>query len=327
MMKNLSVAVVLLTVGSATGVAQSSQCPSGLPLSVAQVTQDACQKAVDLFQYMAPQLGGAITGGNATLGQGGSLGGLGHFSVGVRVNVLAGSIPQINDASAQPVFTGARSTAFRTSDTPFPMPTADAAIGIFAGLPLGLTNVGGIDLLVSASYIPNVEQDNVSVDADTPLKLGYGVRLSALQESIVMPGVSLTYLRRDLPKLAMTGVAGLSTLNVDNFDEQTTAWRIVASKSLIVFGVAVGYGQDKYESSANASATASGVKSSPINVDQSITRSNLFADLSLNFPIFKLIVEGGQLFGGAAPATVNTFTGKGIVDSRLYASLGIRLGW
>jgi len=142
-----------------------------------------------------------------------------------------------------------------------------------------------------------------------------------------MPGVSVTYLRRDLPKLSMTGGAGLSTLHVDNFDEQTTAWRIVASKSLIVFGVAVGYGQDKYESSADASATVSSQPSSKINVDQSMTRSNLFADLSLNLPIFKLIVEGGQVSGGTAPSTLNTFSGKGIVDSRLYASLGIRLGW
>ena len=30
----------------------------------------------------------------------------------------------------------------------------DAAIGLFKGLPLGVTNVGGVDLLLSASYVP-----------------------------------------------------------------------------------------------------------------------------------------------------------------------------
>src|SRR5918999_3451529 len=61
-----------------------------------RAAQDACQKAIDLFKYLAPQLGTAITGGNATLGQGGALGGLGHFSVGLRVNGVMGSLPNID---------------------------------------------------------------------------------------------------------------------------------------------------------------------------------------------------------------------------------------
>src|SRR5579885_2874002 len=134
--------------------AQSASCPGGLPLSPAQVTQDACQKAVDIFQYMAPQLGGAITGGNATLGQGGALGGIGHFSIGVRVNAVQGSVPQVNDASATPVFTGAAKTNYATKDTPVPMPTADAALGVFGGIPLGVTNILAVDVLASATYIP-----------------------------------------------------------------------------------------------------------------------------------------------------------------------------
>src|SRR5919199_6529375 len=43
----------------------------------AQVGGDACQKVVDLYQYMNAQLGTPIAGGNATLGQGGALGGPG----------------------------------------------------------------------------------------------------------------------------------------------------------------------------------------------------------------------------------------------------------
>ena len=58
---------------------------------------------------------------------------------------------------ATPVLTGARATAYRLEDAPVPMPTVDGAIGIFRGFPLGLTNVGGLDLLVSASYIPKVD--------------------------------------------------------------------------------------------------------------------------------------------------------------------------
>src|SRR5205085_2874134 len=58
-----------------------------------RAARDACQKAIDLFKYMAPQLGTAIAGGNPTLGQGGNLGGLGHFSAGIRLNAVQGNIP------------------------------------------------------------------------------------------------------------------------------------------------------------------------------------------------------------------------------------------
>jgi len=47
------------------------KCPGGPPLSAAQIAQDACQQAFDVYQFMAPQLGLALTGGNATAGQGG----------------------------------------------------------------------------------------------------------------------------------------------------------------------------------------------------------------------------------------------------------------
>jgi hypothetical protein len=320
-MKNriLGAAVVLVAAAAAVE-AQANTCAPG-------ITQDACQKAVDIYQYLAPQLGTAITGGNATLGQGGALGGLGHFSLGVRVNAVQGTLPQANDPAAAPVLTGARATAYPTKDAFVPMPTIDGALGIFKGIPLPLTNVGGVDLLVSAGYIPSVHRDDISIDPDNPVKLGYGVRISALQESIVSPGVSFTYLKRDLPVLSLTASSSNSTLHVDDLTEKTSAWRLVASKSFILFGIAAGYGQDSYKSSASANAMISGQTSSTISVAQDMTRSNMFADLSLNFPVFKLIAEIGQVSGGTAPATVNTFPSKGIVDSRLYGSLGFRLSW
>src|ERR1700682_3633638 len=131
----------------------TQRCPPGTVSNLGvpdqtRASQDACQKAIDLFQYMAPQLGIAITGGNATLGQAGSLGGLGHFSAGFRVNALQGNIPQVQNVT--PSVTGATSSAYDTKTQILPMPTADLAIGVFKGLPLAITNVGGGDVLVSA---------------------------------------------------------------------------------------------------------------------------------------------------------------------------------
>ena len=150
-------------------------CPA--TTNAQRISQDACQKAVDLFKYVAPQLGTSITGGNATLGQGGSLGGLGHFTVGLRINVVQGSLPQVQNTSVST--NGAQNnTPFDTKTQIVPMPTADLSIGIFKGLPLAITNVGGVDLLVSAAYLPEFDNDGVSIKVPSgSLKLGYGARV------------------------------------------------------------------------------------------------------------------------------------------------------
>src|SRR4051812_14046083 len=61
--------------------------------------QDACQQAVDVFGFMAPQLGLALTGGNHTLGQNSTLGGFPHFSVGLRGTAFKGNVPRVDQFS------------------------------------------------------------------------------------------------------------------------------------------------------------------------------------------------------------------------------------
>src|SRR6476619_6043359 len=250
-------ATLAATSVSAQGV-DTQRCPPGTTSGLGvpdqtRASQDACQKSIDLFQYMAPQLGVSITGGNATLGPGGSLGGLGHFTVGLRINAVQGSLPQVQNVT--PSATGAVSTKFDTKTQIIPMPTADLAIGIFKGLPLAITNVGGVDLLVSASYVPEFNSSGVSVKVPNgSLKLGYGARVGILQESLLVPGVSVTYLKRDLPTDNITGTVNSDSLYINDLSLKTTAWRAVASKSILIFGVAVGAGQDKYESSADIRA-------------------------------------------------------------------------
>src|ERR1700682_6533110 len=102
------------TLVEAQGV-DTQRCPPGTVNGLGvpdqtRASQDACQKAIDLFKYMAPQLGVSITGGNATLGQGSSLGGLGHFSIGLRVNAVQGSLPQVQNVT--PAVTGATSSRY-----------------------------------------------------------------------------------------------------------------------------------------------------------------------------------------------------------------------
>jgi hypothetical protein len=314
--------------------AQASVCPGGTALALG--AQDACQMAVDVFQVMAPQLGLALAGGNATLGRGSALGGPGHFSIGLRANVFNGDLPDVTSFPT-PSTTGA---VQRTGTTALPvnqqvvgLPTADAAIGLFGGVPLGLTNVGGIDLLVSASFVPTVgdESDDIQVKPDRNLQLGYGVRIGLLQESLVVPGVSFTYLKRDLPTTSITGTSPNLDVFITDASVKTSAYRVVASKSLLLFGVAAGVGQDRYDESTNVQGIARDDLGNTFNSDivpleQKLTRTNYFLDLSLNLPVLKLIGEVGQVSGGTVD-TFNEFESGRADKSRTYGSVGLRLGF
>jgi hypothetical protein len=215
-------------------------------------------------------------------------------------------------------------------DQILPAPALDVAIGVFKGLPLGLTNVGGVDVLLSAMYIPELDQSNVSLQLpDGNLKIGYGARVGLLQESLIIPGVSFTWLKRDLPKANLSGTTaagGLSAdLEVNDLEVSTTAWRAVASKSLVMFGLAIGAGQDTYKSSASVigrSALAEGTAS----VEQELKRTNYFADLSVNLMVLKIVGEVGMVQGGTV-TTFNQWDGKQADDKRMYGSVGARLSF
>jgi len=327
----------VLVISGSLGAQDLQRCPPGnvgqtIP-DQTRASQDACQKAIDLFQYLAPQLGTSIAGGNPTLGQGGNLGGLGHFSAGLRVNVLQGSLPQVQNTTVS--VQGEQKTQFETKNQLLPMPTADLAIGIFKGIPLPLTNVGGVDVLVSASYVPEFDNSGVSVKVPNgSLKLGYGARVGILQESLLVPGIAVSYLVRDLPTLNIAGSNGGDSLYVNNLSLKTKAWRVTASKSLILFGLAAGFGQDKYDASTDVGAhvaartvpPTSAVTTTPVSISQNLTRTNIFADLSMNLLLFKLNAEIGQVSGGTIN-TYNTFSGKQAADSRIYGSVGARFGF
>ncbi len=335
MKKALFVAAGFIVFGAASAMAQGGglnapACPNGT--SSQQIAQDACQQAYDLYQFIAPQLGTAIAGGNATLGQGSTLGGLGHFSIGVRVNAVQGAYPDVTNFP-QSRTTGATPGRILPSKDQFiPFPTADAAVGILGGIPLGVTNILAVDALVSATYVPTVTTNNITVTPSQNLQLGYGGRVGILQESIVVPGLAVTYLKRDLPTTSMIGTANGSTLNISNASVKTTATRVVVSKSLVVLGFAAGAGQDKYEQSADISATVNNVPivgtatSTVPGTSQSLTRTTYFGDVSLNLPLFKIVGEAGQVSGGTVN-TYNSFSAGRADRSMNYYSVGLRLAF
>jgi hypothetical protein len=341
-MRFRSIALTLVTVGAAAaaqaqGAPQDPQCAA----AVKQV-RDACQQAIDMFQLMMPQLGTSMAGGNATLGAGGAIGGLPHFALGIRANVVQGTLPDVG--AAPPDTSGVQQrNPYPTNDQFVGLPVVDLAVGVFKGIPLAVSNVGGVDLLLSAAYIPKINSDNVSVEPDNPLKIGYGVRIGILQESLLVPGVGFTFIKRDLPKTTIiaTSAAPLpapagtnDSLVVQDFSLKTTAWRLTASKSLVLFTLAAGLGQDKYDASTAVRAfverCATAVlcqtfASGNLTAAQKLTRTNYFADLSMNLFVMRIVGEVGMVSGGDVP-TYNTFDPQAD-KSRLYGSVGIRVGF
>ena len=315
---------------SAQGLS-SPACAGGGGGSIGLIAQDACQQAYDVYQLLAPQLGLALTGGNATAGQGVVLGGLGHVSVGARVNAFGGLIPNTSGSGYPVSTTGAQQRTLATKTSFFGLPTADAAIGLYQGFPLPLTNILGVDALVSAEYVPTINGTDFSLTPSSNLKLGYGARIGLLSESILFPGVSFTWIERDLPsidiKTSSTSGGAATTLDINKMDVQTHAWRVVASKSLLAFSVAAGVGRDQYRQSATITGTVSqsgAAGSQTVPLAQTMDRTNMFADLSLNLPVLKLVLEVGDAMGGSV-RTYNSFSGGSPDRSQVYGSFGLRL--
>lgn len=321
--------VALLAAVAAPAVRANAQTASAGCLAQLFLQQDACQKAVDVFNFLAPQLGASIAGGSAVLGQTGALGGFPHFSIGLRANAIRGAVPEPQIASLS--LTGARAGTFRTDGRWVGLPTAEAAVGVFRGIPLGLTNVGGVDVIVSASYLPNVTADDFSVrTSGGGLQLGYGARLGILQETAMVPGVSVTYLRREIPTTNIVARLGRDSILVNDLDARTDSWRLQAGKRFLLVGLSAGAGQDRYDSRASAGAVVntSLLRASVPNITsvrQELTRSNVFGGLSLNLPFVRLAGEVGRTSGGAIGATFNTFGDRAADDAYTYGSVGVRV--
>ena len=320
--------VVAFALGTAAALPAQSidpHCSDPAIVGVAHQGGDACQKVADLFNYMNMQLGTWVAGGNPTLGQGGTLGGLGHFSVGVRANVMKATIPNVDQIQVQP---GAPvSTNIPSSDKWVGLPAADVAIGLFKGFPIGLTNIGGIDALVSVSYLPSYSQHSIHVGSESDKwKIGFGGRLGIIQESLLVPGVGVSYMIRDLPTAVLSGEdnAG-NTVSISDYKIRTKQWRLTASKKLLFLGLAAGIGQDKYDTKALLTYNVDGnTPNAPIALHISPTRTNYFADVSFNLLLAHFVAEVGRVTGGNV-TTFNTFSTDASA-ARTYGSLGIRIG-
>jgi hypothetical protein len=291
---------------------------------------DACQKGRDLFGFVVPQIGSAVSSGNPVLGEGGTLGGWPKRAFSVRVSAVDGQLPR--NAVPISVIGAAVGSDFGAARTPIPLPSADAAIGLFPGIPLGLTNTLGVDVLLGASYLPTVTQSNFDVaPKDGGFAFQYGVRVGALQESSFIPGLSVSYMRRKMPTVDLGYASNNDTLSVTGTSVTSNAIRIVASKRVAIFGLAAGVGRDEIEGSASLRAS---VNETVLGTTQrflvtlpdlryTTTRNTAFVNASLGLGIARVVGEYGWSSAGTIRETVNQFGGRKADEGYRYGSLGI----
>src|SRR5437660_3857958 len=219
--KSITTTIVALLSLAASLAAQEPQCAMPDPNATA-----ACNTAVDAIRAFHPLAGMIVSGGNPVIGTATTLGGIGHLSVTARVNAIKAALPNpdsANSASVPASFHGA-----------IPAPIVEASLGLLGGKG-GLLSV---DALASAVILPTSGVSGLAVDSSAThigsaaLGIGYGARVGVLGGHFPIPAVSVSWMRRTLPRLQY-GTLGAPFLRGDEFtfsmDLRADNYRPVAS--------------------------------------------------------------------------------------------------
>ena len=156
------------------------------------------------------------------------------------------------------------------------------------------------------------------------------MRVGALQESSLVPGVSVSYMRRKLPKVDFGYTPGNDTLRVANASVRASSIRVVASKRLPLIGFAVGVGRDVMEGRSEINAVVNETVAGTAQratvtlplLAEKVTRNTAFANVSVSILITRLVAEVGWSAKGDARPTLNSFGGRQANEGYRYGSLG-----
>src|SRR5690349_11843451 len=204
-----------------------------------------CSAAVDGTRAFHPLFGMLVSGGNPTMGTAATLGGLGHGSMSIRATAINVVLPDIN-------YTGSSTTVPAGDKVFVPAPVVEGSLGLFKGVGEGLL---ALDFLGSAQLLPADQIQNLSVDpkarriGSVALGLGYGARIGLLRGIGPVPAVSVSVMRRDIPRITYGNVPAGDRYSYGQ-DLHSTNLRLIASKQVAVLDVAAGVGWDKYTGNA-----------------------------------------------------------------------------
>lgn len=308
--------LVLLTVLALPAAAQEPQCQN-----INTQAQAACNTMVDATKAFHPLAGMILSGGNPVLGSAGTLGGFGHVSATIRLNAIKASLPNPDSAAQNPV-----PSSF---DGYLPAPVVEAAIGLYRG-PGGGGGLLSIDGLASAVLLPASRVQGMSVDPDAPrmgevaLGLGYGVRIGLLRGNFPVPSVSVSVMKRHLPRVQFGDVGGGDPADfATDFDAVT--WRATAGMRVLFADVAAGVGIDHYTSAATIHYT-DGLVTHTVTLDLANTREVLFANAGLTMGLVKLVAELGYQTG-TDQSFATTFSDFDPKAGHVFWGAGLRINF
>lgn len=162
----------------------------------------------------------------------------------------------------------------------------DVAVGIFGGFSL-LPTVGGfgsIDLVGSYGKL-NLSDDDGFLD--DPTSWAAGVRVGIMRESFTAPGIALTGMYRKIGDFEHSLGTGFTSVRL----EDNRAWSVrgTIGKRLLMLGLTVGIGYDKF--SADARQFENDIAIAGREVDE--TATTFFGNLSWTMLILNVVGEGG----------------------------------
>ena len=314
---HLAAGLVLLTIAS-PAVAQTPEC-SAYSGGAGRV----CSAAVDGTRAFHPLMGILVSGGNPTMGSAGTMGGLGHAAVTLRANAVQVVFPDLNyNGSSAAVPAGDKLWA--------PAPLVEGALGLYKGMPGGLL---AVDFLGSAQLLPTNQIDNLSVDGGATtigsiaLGLGYGARIGILKDTGPLPAVSFSAMRRDIPRISYGDVPAGDRYSY-GINMHATNLRLIASKQLLMVGMAAGLGWDKYTGDAiiRFRDPVTNLQQPNVPVKLSTSRMLGFVNAGLDLSVLRLTGEVGYQ-GGKDQKLSTDFQGFDTTEGKFFAGLGLRVGF
>ncbi|HEY3012963.1 MAG TPA: hypothetical protein VGJ36_09465 [Gemmatimonadales bacterium] len=300
------------------GLAQTPEC-SGYVANAQRV----CAAAVDGTRAFHPVVGVLVSGGNPTIGSAATLGGFGHASFTVRANAVSLVLPDVN-------YTGSSSTVPAGDKIFAPAPVVEGSVGLYKGLPAGLL---AVDFLASAQLLPTDQVDHLVVDSGArkigsiALGLGYGARVGLLRGMGPLPAVSVSLMRRDIPKITYGDVAAGDQYSY-GVDLHATNLRLIASKQLAVVDLAAGVGWDKYTGDAiiQFRDPITSVLQPNVPVELSNSRVLGFVNAGLSMSMVRLTGEVGYQ-GGKDQNLSTDFEDFDTTKGKFFAGLGLRVSF
>ena len=308
--------LVWLAVLAAPIAAQEPQCQSGSTPSA----RTACNTMVDATKVFHPLAGLLVSGGNPVLGTAATRGKFGHLSATLRVNAIKASLPNPDSAARSPV-----PSSF---DGVVPAPVIEAAVGLYGGQRSGLLSIDG---LASATLLPASRVRGMSVDPGAPrigdvaLGIGYGVRVGLLRGSFPIPAVSVSVMKRHLPRVQFGDMPGGDPADFST-DFDATNWRVVAGFRVLFADVAAGLGVDHYTSTAVIRYRDPPLVPKTVTLDLANTREVLFADAGLTLGLVKLVAELGYQTG-TDQSFATTFSDFDPQAGHVFWGAGLRINF